>query len=216
MTVAGAASPCLLMSALATTLLLIAHIVTPNRTLSVAINLLCLLICIGSAGVCCLPDHVWRKPLIGLLCVKLAPLWLVTANCSILSLCIVSFGYLFAPPSISSFNNPLSRVIAHVANLPYRNLCWQSSVLLFIAWMISSLSLVIRYREVRRQSREAWTAAPGLKGLLEDDDFSLVTENASYSQFREKSFKPKDRNTEEDEDEESPRGGRCFQRGALV
>eukprot|EP01057_Protomagalhaensia_wolfi_P000690 Protomagalhaensia_wolfi_Nauph_80__689@NODE_1394_length_1546_cov_753_351029_g1079_i0_p1_GENE_NODE_1394_length_1546_cov_753_351029_g1079_i0NODE_1394_length_1546_cov_753_351029_g1079_i0_p1_ORF_typecomplete_len213_score27_05LysR_substrate/PF03466_20/0_21LysR_substrate/PF03466_20/91ORC5_C/PF14630_6/0_3Sm_multidrug_ex/PF06695_11/54Sm_multidrug_ex/PF06695_11/5_4_NODE_1394_length_1546_cov_753_351029_g1079_i0275913 len=139
-------TPCLLLSAAVTTLLLGAHIITPSRTLSMTTNLVCLAICISCAAVCCLPARLWRSRLVRLLLVRPTPIWLTLSNMAILVLALLSLRSSFEAPSATNFNNPLARVIAQSSTATYHDLCRYTLLLLTAAWAASTAALLTALR----------------------------------------------------------------------
>lgn len=172
-------SPCLLLSAVTTTLLLLAHIVIPDRTLSVLTNIICLLICICSAAVCCLPSRIWSISAVRMLCTKFASFWLALANFAICALCFTAVAYALNSSSSATiiFDNPLSRLLSQISGLTYRALCWQSVVLLGLSWLISSLNLIIWYRYgVAKRAQALRFSSIETKRLLEEDERTFTAE----------------------------------------
>eukprot|EP01056_Protomagalhaensia_sp_Gyna25_P001103 Protomagalhaensia_sp_Gyna_25__1102@NODE_1538_length_1755_cov_845_458042_g1248_i0_p1_GENE_NODE_1538_length_1755_cov_845_458042_g1248_i0NODE_1538_length_1755_cov_845_458042_g1248_i0_p1_ORF_typecomplete_len217_score25_48CENPB_dimeris/PF09026_10/0_53_NODE_1538_length_1755_cov_845_458042_g1248_i08881538 len=203
-------TPCLILSAAVTTLLLGAHIITPSRTLSMTTNLVCLAICISCAAACCLPARWWRTRFVRVCFVRPTPVWLLLSNVVILVLALLSLRSSYEAPSTTNFNNPLARVIAQSSGLGYYDLCRYTLLLLTAAWTASAAALwtALSATLLSRDPTVLRLGAALSKGLLDPEDSPC--HRLAHNEDEAGDDDPAD---DDDDDDDGPS---YFTRGELV
>eukprot|EP01053_Blabericola_migrator_P003036 Blabericola_migrator_1__3035@NODE_1883_length_3608_cov_126_335781_g1206_i0_p3_GENE_NODE_1883_length_3608_cov_126_335781_g1206_i0NODE_1883_length_3608_cov_126_335781_g1206_i0_p3_ORF_typecomplete_len205_score12_09_NODE_1883_length_3608_cov_126_335781_g1206_i0120734 len=162
-------------SALLATLLLIAHICMPDKVLSLATNLVCMLICIVSSAVCCVPTGLWRTShVFKMLFADKLVWWFLLSNLVILMLLGASIQRCSVAPSPDASDSPLSVLVSQFLGWSYLTMCRCSSILLLAAWTVSAFLLWVA---------ASWTPQETQRGdLFMDDGAFTVYEDSGVNQ----------------------------------
>eukprot|EP01054_Gregarina_sp_Poly1_P008134 Gregarina_sp_Poly_1__8133@NODE_46_length_17826_cov_295_961822_g40_i0_p7_GENE_NODE_46_length_17826_cov_295_961822_g40_i0NODE_46_length_17826_cov_295_961822_g40_i0_p7_ORF_typecomplete_len202_score7_48BPD_transp_2/PF02653_16/0_046DUF2070/PF09843_9/1_4HisKA_7TM/PF16927_5/13DUF4896/PF16237_5/0_99DUF4896/PF16237_5/7_1e02AA_permease_2/PF13520_6/9_1Ndc1_Nup/PF09531_10/11_NODE_46_length_17826_cov_295_961822_g40_i052105815 len=173
----------LLWSAVATSLLLAALVLVPDRNLSLAINFVCLAMCIGFAAISsCLHRVCLQTPQ--------RPQMIMLTLCSsvtILCLWVRSFYMLFSGNQPQMSENPLSHFIQRATHLDFRWFRLGAVCLLFAAWIASCRAFCfVRYcrNASSRQCRfrvaatltQCWKCSQTPSPDLDASDIELLTQ----------------------------------------